>query len=90
MTELTVFLRCRASVCKSMQDAGSAGDHTMKPLPLAIIVILTWTVLVFVDNWPREAPQAHKNAEAPIVTASTQPPSPQLQMTEQPRYRSGR
>lgn len=62
----------------------------MKPLPLAIIVILTWTVLVFVDNWPRESPQARKPPEPPVVTASAQPPSPQLQMTEQPRYRSGR
>jgi hypothetical protein len=25
----------------------------MKPLPLAILVILVWTVLVIVDNWPR-------------------------------------
>ncbi len=62
----------------------------MKPLPLAIIVILTWTVLVFVDNWPRESPQERKSPEPTVITASTQPPSPQLQMTEQPRYRPGR
>lgn len=62
----------------------------MKPLPLAIIVILTWTVLVIVDNWPRERPVERPREPAPVVTASNLPPTPQLQMQEQPRYRPGR
>jgi len=62
----------------------------MKPLPLAIIVILTWTVLVVIDNWPRERPVERPRDPVPVVTASNLPPAPQLQMQEQPRYRPGR
>jgi hypothetical protein len=62
----------------------------MKPLPLAIIVILTWTFLVIVDNWPRETARAPEKADPRVFTASAMPPAPQLQMTEQPRYRPGR
>lgn len=62
----------------------------MKPLPLAIIVILTWTFLVIVDNWPRETARVQEKVEPPVVTASNLPPSPQLQMVEQPRYQLGR
>lgn len=62
----------------------------MKPLPLAIIVILTWTFLVIVDNWPREAPRVQEIAEPPLVTASNLPPLPQFQIVEQPKYQSGR
>jgi len=62
----------------------------MKPLPLAIIVILIWTVLVIVDNWPREGTAPRAVPEPAVVTASNQPPAPQVQMVEQPRYRPGR
>ena len=62
----------------------------MKPLPLAIIVILTWTFLVIVDNWPRETARVQEKIEPPVVTASNLPSSHQLQMVEQPRYQLGR
>jgi len=62
----------------------------MKPLPLAIIVILTWTFLVIVDNWPREATRVQEKVEPPVMTASNLPPAPQLQMVEQPKYQPGR
>jgi hypothetical protein len=62
----------------------------MKPLPIAIIVILIWTVLVIVDNWPQERSVPGAPPEPAVVTASNQPPSPPLQMVEQPRYRPGR
>ncbi len=62
----------------------------MKPLPLAFIVILLWTVLVIVDNWPQARPAPRAVPEPAVVTASNQPPAPPLEMVEQPRYRPGR
>ncbi len=63
----------------------------MKPLPLAIIVILVWTVLVIIDNWPQKRPAQRPRVPEPVVvTASNLPPAPQLQMREQPRYRPER
>lgn len=58
----------------------------MKPLPLAILVILVWTLVVIVDNWPRETRKVTPPAQTELVVSSNPPP---LQMVEQPRYRLG-
>ncbi len=58
----------------------------MKPLPLAILVILVWTILVIVDNWPRKDERPQIREDDPMVVSSNPPP---LQMVEQPRYRLG-
>lgn len=56
----------------------------MKPLPLAILVILVWTVLVIVGNWPRETATAKQPVHEEPELISSNPPT--LQIVEQPRY----
>lgn len=54
----------------------------MKPLPLAILVILVWTILVIVGNWPRKTARKPVHEEPELISSNP----PMLQIVEQPRY----